>query len=419
MKGYRQYALFVSIILLLFCFSGFSETGRRISHEDLKDKIHGYWIGQLAGNYMGFPFENLYVDEPIPILIDRYFDFKDANRLNLKMNLDDRRSYTRIMADAMGGAWSDDDTDIEFVTLHALETYGLDLNYEEITQEWIQHVNRFIWSANRKARNLMDQGLIAPDTGKRENNEYWYRITSQLTNEIWGVIYPGMINQAADRSEWGARITTDGWAIHPDIAFGVMYSVAFFEHDIANVVDIGKESLPRNSPFRRGIEDLLRWRGSGDSWRDARKKLHAKYFDSIEGFEIPYPVGGSIINGLSGILALLYGDGDFVKTVGIATSAGYDCDNQAATCGGLIGVLLGARNIPDFLTLELPSRGKWKEPFNNQYINYSRDSLPNFNKISDIVDRLLALSEQAILESGGRKIIADREVFYEIIVDFE
>jgi hypothetical protein len=95
---------------------------------ELRDKLSGYWLGQLVGNYVGFPFENLYEDEPIPMLVERYCNYKDAGELGLKMNLSDRRGYVDIMADAMGGAWSDDDTDIEFVTLHAVEEYGLDIH---------------------------------------------------------------------------------------------------------------------------------------------------------------------------------------------------------------------------------------------------------------------------------------------------
>ena len=57
------------------------------------------------------------------------------------------------MIDAFWGAFADDDTDIEFVTLHAVEQYGLDLNYVEITKEWKEHINRKIWVANRTARN--------------------------------------------------------------------------------------------------------------------------------------------------------------------------------------------------------------------------------------------------------------------------
>ncbi|MCB1123841.1 MAG: ADP-ribosylglycohydrolase family protein, partial [Verrucomicrobiae bacterium] len=338
---------FFSVVLLLsISTSGWSAETRTISQEKLRDKIYGYWIGQLAGNYMGFPFENLYLDEPIPIDIDRYFDFRDAEKFGLKMNLNDRRSYTRIMADAMGGAWSDDDTDIEFVTLHALEKYGLDLNYAEITEMWKQHINRFIWSASRKARDLMEEGMLPPATGARENNEYWYRITSQLMNEIWGVIYPGITHKAAERSEWGARIMTDSWATHPDIVYGVMYSAAIFEDDPEKLVRLAMNYIPEESPFLRGMADLLQWRKEEDDWRVVRKRMHDKYATEIDGFEIPYPVGGAVINGLASILAILYGEGNFVKTVSIAVSAGYDCDNQAATCGGLLGIIDGGSSIP-------------------------------------------------------------------------
>ncbi len=407
----------VFFVFLSTASTVFASSVRRISETQLKDSIHGYWIGQLAGNYIGFPFENLYVEEPIPILVNRYFDYRDQARFDLNMNLNDRRAFTRIMADAMGGAWSDDDTDIEFVTLHALEIYGLDLTYEELTQEWIAHVNRFIWSANRRARDLMETGMVPPATGSREHNDYWYRITSQLTNEIWGVLYPGMVDKAAERSEWGARVTTEDWATHPDIVYGVMYSAAFFESDIKDLVQLGRNHLPIDSPFRRGIDDLLYWHSEHEDWRVTRQLLHENYFEEIDGFFVPYPVVGSIINGLSGIMALLYGNGDFTRTVAIATSAGYDCDNQAATCGGLLGVMNGASSIPDSFTKLLPSRGEWKEPFNNQYINYSRDGLPNYNKISDIVERLLALVDQSILGNGGSCFRTGEIVYYEVLAE--
>ncbi len=109
----------------------------------------------------------------------------------------------------------------------------------------------------------------------------------------------------------------------------------------------------------------------------------------------------SLCNGLTGIMAVLYGEGDYMKTVGIATSGGYDCDNQAATCGGLIGVLQGAGGIPAELSRNF-GIWKWDKPFNDLYINYSRDDLPNATPISDIVARIDAIAKTAILENGGR-----------------
>lgn len=404
---------------LLGALSAFADAKpRELTDARLRQAVEGYWIGQLAGNYLGLPFENLYKDEPLPILVDRYYTFKDAEPLGLMMNLDDRRAYLPYLADALGGAWTDDDSDIEFVYLHAVEQHGLDLAYQHLADTWRTHINRFIWGANRAARDLMDQGLIPPATGSRQHNREWYRISSQLVTEIWGVFHPGMTKRGGERAQWAARVSTDGWATHPDLFFGTLFSAAYFESDARALVDLGRRALPDDSPFRAGIDDLVRWQAENLDWREARARLHASYYTEIEGFKIPDPVAGSIINGLAAVLALLYGEGDWMQTVAIAISAGYDCDNQAATCGALLGMIRGTDAIPRHITHELPSRGAWKQPFNDTYINYSRDELPAFNRNSEIIDRIKAVAEQAILQSGGRRVETPDGVVYHVVTDF-
>jgi len=390
---------------------------REISETEMTDKLAGFWIGQLVGNYMGFPFENVYEAEPCPVFVDRYYNFQDAAQV--RMNDKDLRGFTHIFADAFEGAWSDDDTDIEFVTLHAVERYGLDMTYPEITEMWKRHINRKIWVANRTARNLMDQGLMPPATGSKENNSNWFQIDPQLVNEIWSAFYPGMTRQAVARAEWGARITNDDWGIHPTLAYAVMYSAAFFEQDTRKLVDLALGVLPEDSPFTEGVSDVIRWHREHSDWRETRKRIHEKYWRYRQGsYEAPVSLVSSLCNGLCGIMAILYGEGDFVRTVGIAVTAGYDCDNQAATCGGLIGVMHGARAIPEGFTLGLPARSRWTKPFNDQYLNFSRDHLPNLTKISDLVLRTRAIAEQAIEDNGGRKMARDGESVYRIVCDF-
>jgi hypothetical protein len=380
---------------------------RAISREELLDKVSGFWVGQLVGNYMGLPFENNYVKEPVPILVDRYYTFQDDEELEL--NRDDWRGYIHIFMDAMEGAFGDDDTDIEFTTLHAVEKYGLDITYPEITEIWKKHINRRIWVANETARGLMDEGFIAPDTGRKENNENWFQIDPQLVNEIWSAFYPGMTVQAAERAQWGARITNDDWGTHPTIAYGVMISAAFFEKDVEKLVDMAIEAVPNEGPFAEGMRDVVKWHKQNDDWRETRKMIHKKYYRYKKGtYEAPVSVVSSLNNGLCGIMAILYGEGDFMKTVGIAVSAGYDCDNQAATCAGLIGVLQGSKGIPEDMV----------EEFNNQYVCFTRDELPIVTSISDIVERIAAISQTAILENGGRMEMRDDETVYIINCDF-
>lgn len=394
---------------------------RAISHEELMDKLSGFWIGQLLGNYFGFPFENKYVDEPVPVLVDYVYTADYDGDLPLKINNKDRRGYVPIMVNALRGAFSDDDTDIEFVTLHAVEKYGLDITYPEITQMWKTHINDFIWVANREARNLMDRGLVAPDTGRKENNKHWFQIDPQLVNEIWSAFYPGMTKQAAERALWGARITNDDWGTHPTIAYGAMISAAFFEKDVGKLVQIGIDAVPNEGPFAEGIREVVQWHSQHENWRDTRQKIHDKYYAYKKGdYEAPVSVVSSLVNGLVGIMAVLYGEGDYMKTVGIATSAGYDCDNQAATAGGLIGVrngLSGMGSTALDLTKNLGKWQVWDKPFNDLYVNISRDEVKLRTPISEIVERIAEIAKTAILENGGRMEVRDGEPFYVVNSD--
>jgi hypothetical protein len=365
---------------------------------------------------MGFPFEFVFSEDPAPVFIDKYYNVTDS--AGLKMNHTDRRGNVNIFADALGGAWSDDDSDIEFVTLHAVEEHWLDLTYSEITEAWKKHINRFIWVSNRKARDLLDEGLIAPETGKKENNPYWYSIDPQLVNEIWSAFYPGMTARAVERAEWSARITSDDWGTHPTMFYAALYSAAFFEQDIARLYEIGLSYIPEDSPFRKGLMDVKKWHREHPDWKVTREMIKQNYLKYPEVVENPwYHEVSAMVNGLCGAMAILYGEGDFIKTTGIAVSAGYDCDNQGATCAGFIGVLNGAGTIPEELTHNVGYNEIWEKPFNNQYINYSRDGLPNLTHISDIIDRILAISEQAILGNGGEKIVLDGEPAYRVKIN--
>eukprot|EP00913_Durusdinium_trenchii_P020988 g19722.t1 len=263
---------------------------REISKDVLHDKLMGYWVGQLVGNFMGLPFEFTYWDEPMPIEPHTYYDEATANASGLNVNgpceTDGRGCIPQRLTE-LQGAYTDDDTDIEFVTLHALMEHGLDLTYAEIAEYWKTYINikvngsDTLWFANRVARENMDTGMLPPETGSKKENQYWWTIDPQLVNELWSAIYPGMVKKAVERAEWGARITSDSWGTHPTRFYAAMYSAAFFITDVSVLYRIGRQAVPKGSPFRRALVKVWKWhKQSPDDWRpvwqkirDARRKL--------------------------------------------------------------------------------------------------------------------------------------------------
>jgi len=115
----RKFRIIIIVVFVLVNTNLLNAKQREISQDELLRKMSGFWIGQLVGNYMGFPFENCYVNEPIDFLVDHYYTYKDDQ--SIVMHRDDHRGFVPIVASAVEGAFCDDDTDIELVTLHAVE----------------------------------------------------------------------------------------------------------------------------------------------------------------------------------------------------------------------------------------------------------------------------------------------------------
>lgn len=361
----------------------------KISVEDYKDKVYASWVAQCIGNIYGLPHENAYIDEQGPATFP-YGYGRNIDRLK-----------------EIGGVFSDDDTDIEYMYLLAMEKYGIEPTYAQLTESWKYHVRERVWLANRAALAFMHYGYTPPITGMQAINPHWFQIDPQLVNEIWAVTAPGMVRYATEKSGWAAHITNDDWGIEPTIHYGAMYAAAFFESDVQKLIDRGTQALPKGSRFAKTVENMKAlYRKYPDDWQRARQKMAEMYYHQ----EPPETktIWNANLNGACGILALLYGEGDFQKTLDLACAIGFDADNQAATMAGLLGAMLGTDGLPRDLLYPIPG---WEEPFNDLYKNVSRYDMPDAS-VRDMVARMARLGEKIILKHGGRKVTEDGEEFY-------
>jgi len=370
----------IGTLFLFFLFSHhvYGQT-RTISEAELRDKIAGAWIGQMIGNIYGLPHENKYVNAPGP----------EKWPYGYTKNLDKLKSYK--------GAFSDDDTDVEYMYLLQMEKYGYEPTYEQMREAWMFHIRDRVWLANRAALGLMHFGFTPPFTGDKDINPHWFQIDPQLINEIWAYTAPGMVKYSSQKSDWAARITSDEWGAEPTVHYGAMYAAAFFEKDIRKLIDIGLKELPANGRYAQTIRDMIALHKKyPNKWQDAWKEMAEKYY--VNEPNMTKTIWNANLNGACGILAMLYGNGDFQRTLDLSCAMGFDADNQAATVAGIMGVAYGFKALPK--DLYLPVEG-WTKPFNDTYINITRHELPDAS-IDDIINRTVTVTLDLIKAKGGK-----------------
>jgi hypothetical protein len=181
--------------------------------------------------------------------------------------------------------------------------------------------------------------------------------------------------------------------------FGAMYAAAFFETDPHRVVEQGLLAIPAESGYARLVRDVLAWHAQDPvDWRKAWHRIEEKWNRGDpcpDGALVPFNIDARI-NGAYVVLGLLYGDGDFAKTLEIATRSGQDSDCNPSSAAGILGVMLGYSRIPERWKAGIPALADTKFEFTS----YSFD---------DIVASTLKRAEKVILAAGGT--VDARDVF--------
>ena len=358
----------VSCLLAINFFQNVNGESGEITAEILRDKINGGIIGQFFGNLNGLVHENKYTDEPGNVA-----------------------EYT---PDLSNGAFTDDDTDIEFVYIyHMLKSGRHILPYDEIYNLWIENINDKIWCSNRYARNLMDLGIQPPYTGRIAFNPWaLFNISGQFLCEQFALISPGMPQTAAKIGTHYTHVAVDGEPIQTTQLYDAMIATAFFENDYMEVIKAGLAAVDPNSEIYEIVSRVTSWyQAHPEDWRATRMAIKEEYWNG----EFGGPGGGNgyrIITAAT-IASILHGEGNFVESIRHAFNFGWDADNVAAMVGTIMGVLKGEKWIR--------AQG-WI--IKDEYKNNRRPGLPSDLTITEFADMHYQIAKMVILENGGEAI---------------
>jgi hypothetical protein len=311
---------------------------RRISVDTYLDKMKAGWVGQMAGVGWGGPTEFRYKGVIIP------------------------DSDVPQWRPRMINQFQQDDIYVEMTFLRTLELYGLDVS---IRQAGIDFANSGyqLWHANQAGRHNLRSGIAPPDSGHPKFNKHADDIDYQIEADFSGLIAPGMPNIVIQLGEKFGRLMNYGDGLYGGQFVGGMYAEAFFEDDMAKIVEAGLRCIPEGSQYHECISDVLRWyRDYPDDWTKTWQLVDEKYHlnKDYRRFSCTGPEGefniDAKINGAYIVIGLLYGQGDPDKTIVISLRCGQDSDSNAA---GILFTTMGFANLPEKFKIALDPLAKF------------------------------------------------------------
>ncbi|MCI9504218.1 MAG: hypothetical protein HFE26_02345 [Clostridia bacterium] len=309
--------------------------------EEYYDKVTGCFIGKNIGGTLGAPFECYRgeydiswfmqdISEPIP----------------------------------------NDDLDLQLVWLRAVEIEGAKIDSHVLAEYWNLYISATL-SEYGTGKNNFNMGIVPPLSGhmrnvNRDSNGAWIR------TEIWACLSAGNPALAANYAYYDSCVDHSGEGVYAAVFCAAVQSAAFFEKDILRLSEIGLSYIPQDCAVAKAVHCAIDCYRSGKTWREARKILFglvpssfgniAGYWQGTKevpacpacpaqepepdipaaehGFDAPWSMGAVMIG-------LLYGEGDFGRSVCLTVNLGEDTDCTAGAVGSILGIIRGASAIPE------------------------------------------------------------------------
>ncbi|MGC0328660.1 ADP-ribosylglycohydrolase [Streptomyces sp. SAI-170] len=346
---------------------------------DLADRIHGGWLGRIAGNMLGKPVElgEVWTRDRI----DRYL--READALPLTDYLPEpvaetdtlalRPEWRQCLRGRIHGSCRDDDVDYAILGLHLLERHGFGFSTEQVGDLWLLSLPYLqTFTAERAAYRNLANGLRPPLTATFDN-PYQEWIGALIRADVYGWTCPGRPSRAASLARRDAVLSHTGNGVYGAMWAAALISAAFTAPSVRDAVDQALAVIPGGSRLARTVRRVTSLHESGLSWEDTLDTLT----EETAGLGWIHTVPNAAVL----TAGLLYGAGDFTRTIALTVRGGLDTDSNGATAGSVAGVLTGAQAIP----------AHWKDPLEDTV----RTAVFGFDgvRISELAERTLRLAE--------------------------
>lgn len=316
---------------------------------EYRDKVLGCWTGKNIGGTLGLPFEG-------------------------KQEMNDAEFYVQKLN---GTPAPNDDLDLQFVWLHAAEDKGLyQLTPRLLGEYWMNHITA-PWNEYSVCRLNIANGFYPPVSGAVNNDKWKFSNGAWIRSEIWACLFPGNPDETIKFAYMDACADHCGEGIYAEMFTAALESAAFVISDLRTLIGIGLSKIPADSRVARTINKVCEIYDSGKDFKVAREAV-LKENEDLGWFQAPGNLGFMVIG-------LLYGEGDFGKTLCRAVNCGDDTDCTAATAGSIMGIIHGRSGIPE----------KWVKPIGEtiQTISINELTLAVPKTLRELTERVIRLAQ--------------------------
>lgn len=338
-----------------------SHTEIELSDDNLKDKIAGSWVGQMVGVSWAASTEFLYKGTIIP-----------ENEVPV---------WTPEM---VNHAFGQDDLYVEVPFMDAMKDNGIDATVDEIAP-YFRDSDFALWHANYYGRLNLQAGIEPSMAGHYLNSYCADDIDWQIESDYLGNIYPGMMSEAGKRAFEIGHLMNYGDGVYGGVFISVMHAAAFTTDDLDTVIDMGIGAIPEGTKFRRVMDQVMDCYGKGMTWEQCWSEIERDW-----GTDDKCPdCGGNIdakLNAAYILIGLLWGEGDFEKSMVISMRCGQDSDCNPSSVAAVLGTLYGLSALPEKYVSAVDYNGK-----KFSYTDYT---------LQDCIDVNTALAREALTASG-------------------
>jgi hypothetical protein len=315
-----------------------------LTSTQLEDRVYGAWVGRCAGCLLGKPVEGWrrtrmwgYLQDLDRWPLKQYFTYHILPEIQRKYELNNEGAF----ADLVDSMPEDDDTNYTTTGLAILKRYGPGFAPADVAEFWMCEIPILhTCTAERAAyRNFCLQ--ISPPESASFRNPYREWIGAQIRADFWGYAAAGNPELAAEFAWRDACVSHVKNGIYGEMLAAAMIAGAFVTDDIAAIIECGLGQIPRNCRLSESIRLVMDWRTEGLDYDGAVERLHSLW-DEDSAHDWCHTISNATVVAIG----LLWGEGDFGKTICRAVQPCFDTDCNGATTGSILGIIHGRRSLP-------------------------------------------------------------------------